>query len=62
MFFQTSGNLVRKRIVYKIKIVAQNSAIKGEHEFHVSSHKDLEILILPTPILFLTRVTFSGSM
>ena len=29
----------------------QNSAIKDRHEFHVKTHKDLEMLILPTPIL-----------
>ena len=29
MFFQASGNPVRKRTVYKMKIVTQNSAIKG---------------------------------
>ena len=29
MFFQASKNPVRKRIVYKMKIVRQNSAIEG---------------------------------
>ena len=45
-FFQASRNTVRKRIVHKIKVVMQNSTIKGYHEFHARSHKDLEILIL----------------
>ena len=37
--------------VYKMKIEIQNSAIKGYHEFHVKSHKDLEMLILAAPTL-----------
>ena len=41
IFFQTSGNPVRKRKVYKVKVVIQNSVIKGYHEFHVKSQNDL---------------------
>ena len=40
------------------KSVIQNSAIKGYHEFHVNSPKDLEMLILPTPMLLLTSLMF----
>ena len=40
-FFQESRNPVRKRKVYKTKVVIQNSAIKCYQEFYVSSHKDL---------------------
>ena len=40
------------------KSVIQNSAIKGYHEFHVNSPKDLEMLILPTPMLLLTSLIF----
>ena len=42
-----------------MELVTQNSAIKGYHEFQVRSHKDLEILILATPILLLTRLILS---
>ena len=55
-FSQTSGNSVRKMKVYKMKVLILSSAIKGYHEFHLWSHKDLETLILATPILLLTRV------
>ena len=48
-FFQASGNSVRKRKVYNIKVVIQNSAFKDYLEFYIRSHKDSEI------ILFLTR-------
>ena len=40
-----------------MKVVIQNSAIKGRHEFHVKTHKDLEMLIFPTTTLLLTRLT-----
>ena len=53
MFFQESQNPVRKRKGCKTKLVIQNSAIKFCHEFHVRSHKDLEMLILAAPFLFL---------
>ena len=39
-----------------MKVVIQNSAIKGNHEFHVKLHKYLEMLILAAPILLLTWV------
>ena len=39
-----------------MKVMIQNSSIKGYHEFKVRSHKDLEMLILMTPILLPTRV------
>ena len=37
-FFQVNGNPLRKKKVYKMKEVRQNSTIKGYHEFHVRSH------------------------
>ena len=43
IFFQASGNSVRKRKAYKMKVVIQAPAIKCYHEFHL--HKDLEMLI-----------------
>ena len=55
-FFQASPNQVRKRKVYKTKVVIQNSATKCYHEFHLRSHKDLEMLILMAPFLLLTKV------
>ena len=55
-FFHAIRNPVRKRKVYKTKVVIQNSAIKCYHEFHVRSHKDLETLILEAPFLLLTKV------
>ena len=39
-----------------MKVLIRNSDIKCYHEFHVSLHKDLEMLILATPILLLTIV------
>ena len=39
-----------------MKIVIQKSAIKGYHEFNIRQHKDLEMLIMVTPNLLLTRV------
>ena len=54
--FQACQNPVRKRKVYKTKVMIQNSAIKCYHEFHVRSHKDLETLILEAPFLLLTKV------
>ena len=41
-----------------MEIVMQNSAIKGYREFHVRSHKDLEMLILLIPILSVARHGF----
>ena len=41
----------KQSLVYKMHGDIQNSAIKDRHEFHVKTHKDLEMLILPTPIL-----------
>ena len=55
-FFQASGNSVRKWKLYKMKVVIQNSAIKGCHEFDVRSQKGLEMPTLATPTLSLTRV------
>ena len=54
-FFQSSQNPVRKRRVYKTKVVIQNSPIKFYYEFHVRLHKDLEMLLLAAPFLFLTK-------
>ena len=51
LFFQASRNPVRKRNVYKTKLVIQNSATKYYHKFHLRSHKDLEMLILVAPFL-----------
>ena len=48
---------VRKRKVYKVKVVIQDSAVKGSHEYHVRLDKDYEMLILAAPILLLTVVT-----
>ena len=39
-----------------MKIVLQNQAIRDCHEFDLRSHKGLEVLILATTILLLTRV------
>ena len=55
-FFQANGNAVRQRKVYKMKEVRHNLTIKGCHVFHVRSHKDLELLIMVTPILLLIKV------
>ena len=38
IFFQVNGNPLRKKKVYKMKEVRQNSTIEGYHEFHVRSH------------------------
>ena len=51
LIIQAGGSLVRKRKVYKKKVVISNSVIKGCHEFHLRSHKDLEMLKLAAPIL-----------
>ena len=32
--FKVSGNLVRQRKVYKMRVEIQNSSIKNCHEFH----------------------------
>ena len=45
-----------------MKVVRQNSAIKGFHEFYIRLHKDLAMLIMPTPIPLLTSVTYSSPM
>ena len=50
------GNPVRKRKAYKMRIMKQNSAVEGCHELPVKAHKDLEVLLLQTPIL-LARLT-----
>ena len=55
-FFQESRNPVRKRKFSKMEAVTQNLAIKCYHEFYLSSHKDLEILILVAPFLLLIKV------
>ena len=39
-----------------MKVVIQNLAIKGYYDIHVIPNKDLEMLILPTLILSLTRI------
>ena len=41
----------KQSLVYEMHGDIQNSAIKDRHEFDVKIHKDLEMLILPTPIL-----------
>lgn len=56
-FFQARGNPVRKSKAYKMRIMKQNSAVEGCHEFPVKAHKDLEVLLFQTPILLLTRLT-----
>ena len=55
IYFQACQNLVRKSKVYKTKAVIQNLAIKCYHEFHVTSHKGLEVLILAAHFLLLTN-------
>ena len=55
--FQASKNPLRKKKVYKMKVMIWNSAIKGYHELHVRSHKYFEMLTLTTSILLLTRLT-----
>ena len=45
-----------KKVVYKAKVVVQNSAIKCYHEFHLRPRKDLEILIFAAPFLLLTKL------
>ena len=44
--------------LYMMKVVIQNSAIKDYLEFHFKSYKDLEMLILSTPIALLPRGIF----
>ena len=53
---QATGNPVRQRNAYKIKVVTLKSAIKGYHEFHERLHKDIEMLISVVPFLVLTKV------
>ena len=55
-FFQAIPNPIRKRKVYKTKVVIENSATKCYHEFHLRSHKDLEMLILVAPFFLETKV------
>ena len=55
-FFQVSQNPLRKRKVYKTKVVIQNSAVKCYYEFHVRSQKNLDILILVALFLLLKKV------
>ena len=55
-FCWQSENQVRKRKVYKMEVVIQNSAIKGYFEFHVKLLKDLKMLVLLTPIVLITRL------
>ena len=55
-YFQAIRNPVRKRKVYKTKVVMENSATKCYHEFHLRSHKDLEMLILVAPFFLQTKV------
>ena len=52
---QEKGKL-RKKKVYKVKVVIQNSAIKGYREFHGRPHKGLETVILSTFIFLLRRI------
>ena len=61
-FFFSNKSKYIKELVYKVKVVIQNSAIKCYHEFHLRSHKDLEMLILAAPFLLLTKLIFSGPM
>ena len=58
ILFQVNGNPLRKREKHKMREVRQNS-IKGYHKFYAKSHNDLEMLIMATPILLLTRVIFN---
>ena len=51
-----SGNSIRKKKAYKMKVVIQNLPIKDYHDIHVIPYKDLEMLILPTPIPLLARI------
>ena len=44
--FQVSRSLVTKKKVHKMKVMIQNSAIKGNREFHLRPHKDLEMITL----------------
>ena len=55
-FFQVSGNPLRKRKLYKMKVVIQNSALRGYQEFYVKLQKDLAMLMLAVPIVLLIRV------
>ena len=47
-----------KKVVYKEKVVIQNSAIKYYHEFYLRSRKDLEMLILAASFILLTKIIF----
>ena len=53
-FFSSKSKYIKK-IVYKVKVVVQNSAIKRYHEFHLRPRKYLEMLILAAPFLLLTK-------
>ena len=56
IFFQLSRNPVRNRKVSKTEVEIQSLAIKSYHEFYLSSHKDLEMLILVFPFLLLIKI------
>ena len=55
-FFQASRNPIRKRKVSKTEVVIQSLTIKCYDELHLSSHKDLEMLILAAPFLLLMKM------
>ena len=54
-FFSSKSKFIKK-VVYKAKVVIQNSAIKCYHELHLIPRKDLEMLILAAPLFLLTKV------
>ena len=56
IFFSSKWKSSNKKESLQDEVVRQNSAIKSYHEFHVRSHKELEMLIMATPFLLLTRV------
>lgn len=59
--FSSKWKLVRKRESLQDEGIDLNLAFKDYYEFHEQLHKDLEMLILVTPILLLTKVIVKSS-
>ena len=53
--FSRESKCSKKKKISKMEIVIQSLAIKCYYEFHLSSHKDLEMLILAATFLFLIK-------
>ena len=56
VFFSSRSKSDKKRKVFKTEVVIQSLAINCYHKFHLSSHKDLEMLILAAPFSLQTKI------